>query len=281
MLVVVGENLSLGIFLNYFRNRRHGHRGHDLDITQLILARRQRPVQFNRFAVNIAQRVSRGEIGPLEVGFVSSAIYGKVPLIFKRMKKRYPGVSLVFQDLTSEEQVKAIKAFRLDAGFVRPPLIEAESLAMQVIRKDPWVVVLPKSHRLTRYKKIPIEALAEEFFLQVPRQVETGFYDQFIGICLRAGFSPKVVQEARSTQAIVNLIAGGMGISIVPASLQSFRRTGVVYRPLSPQPPTTDLSVIWRPDDRTPALHSFLDTIWEVVKIKPDISISLSEAYTK
>jgi len=137
-----------------------------------------------------------------------------------------------------------------------------------VIGREPLVVVLPRTHRLARQRKIPVEALAGEPFLQVPRHLARGFYDQFMHICAQAGFSPKIVQEARTTQTIVSLVAVGMGVSIVPASLQSLQRTGVVYRPLGAPAPTTELAVIWRPDDENPALHRFLEIIWEVAEIK-------------
>lgn len=218
-------------------------------------------------AMHAAQRAARGEIGQLEVGFVSSAVYGKVPSIFNMMRTRYPDVSLVLQDLTSEEQAKAMKDYRLDVGLVRPPVPAADSLVVQVMWKEPLVAVLPKTHPLAAKREIAMESLAGERFLQVPRHVGPGFYDQFIRICAQAGFSPKIVQEARTTQTIVSLIAGGMGISILPASLQNLRRTGVVYRPLEPPAPVTELAVMWRPDDETPALHAFLEIIWEVAEI--------------
>lgn len=218
-------------------------------------------------AVRAAQRAARGEIGQLEVGFVSSAVYARVPSIFNLMRTRYPDVSLVLQELTSEEQVEAMKAHKLDVGLIRPPVVEAESLAMRVIWREPFVVVLPKAHRLAGQKKIAVEELSEELFILVPRRFGPGFYDQLIGMCARAGFSPKVVQEARSAQTIVNLVAGGMGVSILPASLESFKRTGVVYKPLKPPAPTTDLAVIWRPDNESPALCSFLEIIWQVAEV--------------
>jgi DNA-binding transcriptional LysR family regulator len=217
-----------------------------------------------------AQRAARGEIGELEVGFVSGSVYGKVPTIFRLMRTRYPGVSLVLQDLTSEEQVEAVQAHRLDIGLVRPPVIGPESLKMQVIWREPLVVALPHTHPLATQRKIAMKALAEESFLQVPRHLASGFYDQFISICAQAGFSPKIVQEARTTQTIVSLVAVGMGVSIVPASLQSLQRTGVVYRSLAPPAPTTDLAVIWRSDDKNPALRGLIKIIWEVAEIKEE-----------
>lgn len=219
-------------------------------------------------AVHAAQRAARGEIGKLEVGFVSGAVYGKVPSIFRLMRTRYPDVTLDLKNLSTEEQVEAIKAYRLDVGLIRPPLTDEESLVVHVIGREPLVVVLPRTHRLARQRKIPVEALAGEPFLQVPRHLARGFYDQFMHICAQAGFSPKTVQEAPTTQTIVSLVAVGMGVSIVPASLQSLQRTDVVYRPLGAPAPTTELAVILRPDDENPALQRFLEVIWEVAEIK-------------
>jgi DNA-binding transcriptional LysR family regulator len=219
-------------------------------------------------AVHIAQRAARGEIGQLEVGFVSGAVYGKVPSIFRLMRTRYPEISLVLRDLTTEEQMEAIQAHRLDIGLIRPPVIASRSLAMQVIAREPLVIVLPRTHRLARRRKISLKALAGERFLQVPRHVAPGFYDQFISICTGAGFFPQIVQEARTTQTIVSLVAVGMGVSIVPASLRRLQRTGVVYRPLEGPAPTTELAVIWRLDDENQALYRFLEIIREVAEIK-------------
>jgi DNA-binding transcriptional LysR family regulator len=218
-------------------------------------------------AVRESRRAARGEIGELVVGFVSSAVYGKVPSIFAAMRERYPDVSLILQDMTTEDQIDALKGHRLDVGLVRPPLIASEPLVMQVIWREPMMVALPETHPLAGQREIVIEALAQETFLQVPRHAGPGFYDQFIRVCAEAGFSPNVAEVARTAPTIVNLIAGGMGVSIVPASLQNLRRKGVVYRPLKPPVPTTDLAVMWRPDDESAALRSFLEIVRQVAEI--------------
>lgn len=216
-------------------------------------------------AVLAARRAARGETGELVVGFVSSAVYGKVTSIFRLMQVEYPDVSLLLQDLSSVEQVEAMKAYRLDVGLVRPPVEADDALMTRVIWREPLVVVLPKNHRLAGRKKIAAEELAEESFLLVHAP---GFLDQLVRICALAGFSPRIVQEARSTPTIVNLIAGGMGISIVPASLRNLHRQGVTYRSIRPPEPTIDLAVMWRKNDRSPALRSFLQIVWRVAGIE-------------
>ena len=235
---------------------------------KVFLDEARKSVAQAEHAIRLAQRAARGEIGQLSVGFVSSAVYGKIPFIFSLMRSRYPGVSLLLQDLTSEEQVEALKVNRIDVGLVRPPVANAESLVMRVIWREDLMVALPEDNPLSRKDEIAIEWLAEESFIQIPRHVAPGFYDQCIQICARAGFSPKIVQEARTTPTIVSLIAGGMGVSILPASLRSLQRSGVVYRPLKMPVPTTDMAVIWRPADESPTLRSFLEIIEEVEEIE-------------
>lgn len=216
-------------------------------------------------AVLVARRVARGEIGRLEVGFTSGAVYGKVPTVFQLMRARYPEVSLNLRELTTEEQMEAIDANRLDVGLIRPPAVVPESLRMTVIAREPLVAVLPKTHRLAGQEKIAAGALAGEPFVQVPRHVTPGFFDHFMGACLQAGFFPRIVQEARTTQTIVSLVAVGMGVSIVPDSLRDLQRTGVVYVSLDPSP-FTELALIRRRTDDNPALHQFLEIVREVTE---------------
>ena len=238
------------------------------DAGKVFLDEARKSIAQAEQAVQAARRAARGEIGQLSVGFVSSAVYGKVPSIFSLMRSRYPGVSLLLQDLTSEEQVEALKVNRIDVGLIRPPVASAESLAMRVIWREALMIALPEANPLSRKEEIALGELAGESFIQIPRHVAPGFYDQCIQICARAGFSPRIVQEARTTPTIVSLIAGGMGVSILPASLRSLQRSGVVYRPLKTPAPTSDMAVIWRPVDESPTLHSFLEIIGEVAEIE-------------
>lgn len=224
-----------------------------------------------------AQRAARGETGQLAVGFVSSAVYGGFPEIFHQMRQRYPDIALSLQDLSSEEQVEAMRAGRLDVGVIRPPVAGCEVLSLRVLWREPFVIALPRGHRLARQKEIALADLREEPFLQVPRRFGPGFYDEMMRICAAAGFAPRVVQEARSTQTLVSLVSGGMGISMVPASLQSYQRAGVVYRPLRPPVPMTELAVIWPPGEPTPALRSFLKIVWEMAGVAAESKVALKK----
>ncbi len=263
---------QIGVLL-LLRTKRHV----ELTAAGTVFAREARKVLAGADrAIHVAQGAARGEIGQLDVGFVSGAVYGKVPLIFRLMRTRYPEISLVLRDLTTEEQMDAIQTHRLDIGLIRPPVVmhQSQSLVTRVISREPLVVVLPRTHRLAGRRKISLEALAEEPFLQVPRHVAPGFYDQFIRLCAEAGFFPQIVQEARTTQTIVSLVAVGMGVSVVPGSLRDLQRTGVVYRAMEGTAFTTELVAVWRRDDENPALHRFLEIIGEEIEVKDKLQKS-------
>jgi DNA-binding transcriptional LysR family regulator len=92
------------------------------------------------------------------------------------------------------------------------------------------------------------------------------FYEQIITIYQQAGFHSKVAQEAVQMQTIVGLVAAGLGIAIVPASLQNFHRSGVVYRPLREQIPDTGLYLTWRQHDSSPVISAFLNLAWKTTQ---------------
>jgi DNA-binding transcriptional LysR family regulator len=230
---------------------------------QAFLVEARKTLALSEQALQTARRAARGEVGKLAVGFVSSAVYGKFAGVFGRMRDRFPDVALTLQELTSEQQVKAVTASQIDVGLLRPPVMAGDSLALRAIETEPLVAALPSEHPLAQETTISLQAMAGESFLLVPRQLGPGFYDQVIGYCARAGFAPRVVQEASTAQTIVSLIAGGMGVSVVPASLQSLRRDGVVYRPFKDPTLVTDLAVLWRQQDASGVLTAFLEIIWE------------------
>jgi DNA-binding transcriptional LysR family regulator len=244
------------------RTRRH------VELTtagRALLEQARRILSVADEGLHTVRRVASGETGRLMVGFVGSAVYGRFPRLFRRMRERCPEVSLRLSDLSSEEQVAAIKARQLDVGLVRPPLVKAKGLSMEVLWSETFLVALPENHPLAKRKQVPLSSLAEEPFLMVSRELGPGFYDQILQLCAAARFTPRVEQEVRSTPTLLSLVAGNLGVSLVPSSLQSFQAEGVVFRPLPPPVPRTNLAMIWRPEDSSPVLRVFLETLRQVV----------------
>ncbi len=219
-------------------------------------------------AIEITKRMGRGELGRLELGFVYSAGLTVLPPILGRFRKRFSQVELSLQELTTEQQLRALVNKQIQLGLVRPPIINktaSKYLSQEVIARESLVVALPQNHPLAQQERIALAELAEEPFINFPRRSGPGHYDQVMDFCRAAGFSPRVVQEAIQLQTIVSLVAVGLGIALVPASTQVLGREGVVYRELDLPTPQLELVMIWRSDDTSPVLQAFLEVARQVV----------------
>lgn len=197
-------------------------------------------------AVERTRRVARGESGRLRVGFISTADYSILPALLKAFASRYPDIDVELLELTGDEQVRLLDEGALDVGILIPADRDAR-LEWMPLYREPLVAVLPRSSPLAkRAGAVGVKALRREPFVLFPRPLSPRLYDEIIGYLNRAGFSPRVGQEARQMQTIIGLVAGGLGVSIVPACMQNLRRRDVVYKKLTPKAPEVSTLLAWR-----------------------------------
>ncbi len=223
--------------------------------------------QFEQ-AIETGRRVSRGEQGQLVIGFISSAAYNVLPAILRSFRSQVPQVRLELHEMGTKEQLDGLRDGKIDVGFLRPPL-EDKTLSCTTIMREPMVVALPETHPLVEQPQIVLSSLANEAFILFPRLQSPRVYDQIISLCQQAGFSPTVVQEAMQMQTIVSLVAGGIGIAIVPISLNNLQRTGVVYKPLEQPTPYAEVAVAWRNQDLSAIAQRFLEIVEQVTAAEP------------
>ena len=223
---------------------------------------RQTLAQAER-AVRSAQRASHGEIGQLVVGFVDSAVYHALPPVLRAFRDRFPDVELVLREQSPAEQFPALRSGRLDIGFARSAVTEPD-LVQEEIFDEPLIAALPDTHPLAQRRRILLRDLAGQRFVFFPRALGPGFYDQVVGLCQEAGYSFRVVQEANEMQTIVSLVAAGIGVAIVPASIRNLRMPAVSYVDLAEPAARMPMRITWRREDASPVLEAFLKVVREV-----------------
>lgn len=210
-------------------------------------------------AVEHTRRVARGEVGRLRIGFITPADYSVLPGLLGAFRRRFPDSGVELLESTGDEQLRLLQQGALDAGILIPDDRDP-GLAWMPLYRERLVAVLPRTRPLARRRgAIPAKALRDEPFVLFPRTLAPSLYDRIIAYTRKAGFSPRVDQEARQMQTIIGLVAGGLGVSIVPACMQNLRRRDVVYERLSPATPEIATLLAWRKDGASGALHSFLD----------------------
>jgi DNA-binding transcriptional LysR family regulator len=161
----------------------------------------------------------------------------------------------------SDVQLAGIVVRKLDIGFVAAPVTD-ERLAQQVVAREPLVTALPARHALAvRKGPLPVARLQDQPFILFPRVSAPGLFDQIVGFCQSAGFSPRIDQEAVQSQTIVGLVSAGLGVAIVPESIATLRRPGVKYAHFRERSPEVKTLMVWRKDDASPALHNFIELV--------------------
>ena len=221
-------------------------------------------------AVATTRRTARGEEGRIVVGFTSSASFH--PLVvraIRRYRDAYPLVSLVLEEGGTAELVDAVRREQLDAAFIRTPVGDASELVIVPLLNEEMIAALPSGHKLAarpaRGAAVPLKAFTGETFILYRRRLGPGLYDAIIAACHGAGFSPRVGQEAPRMFSTLNLVAAGLGVSIIPASMQSLHMDGVVYRRLKGAPVTAPLQLAYRRGDSAPATGRFVELAQRIV----------------
>lgn len=201
-------------------------------------------------AAGRARRAALGEHGRLRVGMINSAPFHPLILrILRGYREHHAGVSMTLEEASTPELAERIRANALDIAFVRPLLDQTPGLTTQHLFDEPVLLALPKGHPLARRRSVSLGALSLEPFVLFSRHIGSGLHDQIISACNRAGFSPRVTQEASQVTSIVNLVAAGLGVSLVPASIRKIHSEGIVYRTLGEDAPVAQMSLIWRRGD--------------------------------
>jgi len=205
--------------------------------------------QLERAVLEVGSMAAGGG-GRLRLGFVSLADYGVLPGLLKAYKSARPGVDLALREMLSPDQAAALGAGELDFGLLLPPVLPPAAgagLEHVVVQRERFVAALPARHRLARMRgRLAIRELAGENFVMAPRAIAPGLHDIVSGLAARAGFAPRVAQEAIQMQTVVSLVSSGLGVAVVPASVANLGRRGVAYREIADAHPKLDLWLAWR-----------------------------------
>ena len=210
-----------------------------------------------------ARRTARGEVGRIAVGFTTSAPFH--PLVARAIREfrgNRPNVSFVLEESSSGDMVSGLRDDRLDVAFIRSGLVDPEGITVHPLLQEDMVAAFPARHPLSKRARLTLKDLADETLILYRRPDGRGLYDVIIAACAEAGFSPHVGQEAPRIVSTLNLVAAGLGITIVPASLSRLPLEGVTYKPLTGRPGIkVPLNLACRADERSAATLAFIDLV--------------------
>ncbi|WP_373074778.1 LysR substrate-binding domain-containing protein [Zeaxanthinibacter enoshimensis] len=205
--------------------------------------------------------IGEGHSGEVRIGFLGSAMQQVIPDLLVKLQQQYPDIRTSLEELSNNAQLNAIIKDRLDIGFVRLARVP-EGLDIRPVFEDSFSLVLPEDHWCSAEAFRNIGQFSDENFILFAQDYSPLYYDTVMSICEQEGFSPTVSHKSVHAQTIFKLVENGLGISIVPTSLQHGFNMGVKFIELKDIAQKAVLYVIWKKDNRNQALEQCLNLLW-------------------
>ena len=201
-------------------------------------------------------RIARGERVWFGIGFVPSALYGVLPEVIRRFREAQPAVDVGFSELTTLEQVGALKTGRIDVGFGRLRFDDPD-LVSDVVSEEAVVAALHAGNPLARHKRLSLAQLAAEPLLLYPARPRPSYADQVLEMFRSRRLTPTIALEANEMQTAIGLVVAGIGYALVPRPVQGLQGEGVVYRPLSDKGVVSPVIMNYRANDASDLVATF------------------------
>lgn len=213
---------------------------------------------------SMLRRLVEAERSHFAIGFVASTLYGYLPEVIRRYRAVRPDVELTLLELTTMEQLAALKEGRIDVGFGRIPLDDS-GIERVLLRNEKLCAALPQTHRLAgREGPVLLAELADDSLVVYPKSPRPSFADQVLALYRERNLRPAAVLEVRELQTALGLVAAESGICLVPASVERLRRDNVIYRPLGEVGAVSPIIMSFRKGEKSTQIALLLRLVKEM-----------------
>ncbi|HVE08198.1 MAG TPA: LysR family transcriptional regulator [Paraburkholderia sp.] len=245
-----------------------------------LFVRNSRPVEltdtgrfFYSHAVQLLAQMTELEsmtrrVGKIErslsVGFVGSTLYGMLPKIIRRFRDEHRTIELTLHEMSTMDQIQALKDGRIDVGFGRIRL-EDPRIRRIVLREERMIVALPLGHPLLDAgAALSLHDLLSETLIIFPKAPRPSYADQVLAAFHDRGLKPERIYETRELQIALGLVAAGEGVSVVPGSVYGLKRDDVGYKELDDPNLVSPIIMSTRLLDESADLRAMLELIYQL-----------------
>jgi len=211
------------------------------------------------------RRIGLGKKTWMGIGFAPSTLYGVLPQLIRRLRSQENQeleLELGLSEMTTVQQVEALKAGRIDVGFGRIH-IDDPAVVQEVLTEDRLIAVLPAGHPLLGHP-VTLEQLAREPIVLYPGNPRPSYADHVLALFAGHGCKVKVVQWTNELQTAIGLIAAGIGVTVVPESVRILHRDDIGYSALLEANATSPIILSRRAGDVSPSVAYCLQVIGQL-----------------
>jgi DNA-binding transcriptional LysR family regulator len=197
----------------------------------------------------------------LSVGYTTVFDFGTYPeKVFQSLQSRFPELALACRGRHSIALIRDVIAGELDIALIGLHS-DVRGLALRVLHEEEMVVALPATDALAAKRLVSFSDLADGRMFWFKRALNPGFYDYCRSYFDAIGFRPTVVPEPSDHHVLLGQIADGQGYALMPRSMRSIRRRGVVFRRLRypGQALKVGVGMVYRQDRNSEAVMAFME----------------------
>jgi DNA-binding transcriptional LysR family regulator len=215
-------------------------------------------------SVQAVQRLSRGESGQLNIGYVANIYHDLLPATLGAFRKAYPRTALNLFDMTPAEQYRSLEERQIDLGFVCfRPGSTGNGLQWSCVGHDNMMVAMATGNPLAKKAKIDLKDLEPMFFVGMSDKTYPGSNKWLVGVCREAGFTPRILQDADREPAVISFVAAGLGVALLPEQIKRLPHEGMIFRPLRRRS-TAESWAVWRDNNASGCLKQYIQIVREL-----------------
>jgi DNA-binding transcriptional LysR family regulator len=228
---------------------------------QSFLVDAKRVLDLSEEIVDSVRHFSRDELTPLNIGYVANLFSDLLPVTLASFQRSFPTVPINLFDMTCGDQFRALQDGKIDLGFVglHEP-IEERGLQFRPIASYETVAAVAKNNPLAKKSVINLKELKAMFFIGMSEASYPGYRRWLTQTCRKVGFSPKILQDADIERTLIQSVAAGLGVALLPDQVKKLPHDRVVFRELSPTV-KTESCIAWKTDNPSLALKAYVDVV--------------------
>ncbi len=217
-------------------------------------------------AIAEAARLGGAQHSRLRIGFIEFTNLPFLGPIFHRLAEDHPDIEVEPVEMYTAEVIAALKEKRIEVGFAIMPITHPSFVVRPVI-KGRWSVVMPATDALANEKEIDMASLAKRRLIFFARRISPPLFDWLVEQCTNAGFKPRIAYQSTQSHVATKMALEGVGLFIVSDYVVREVPEGLVMRPIKGLP-EIQLAAVWRADNKSPALKTFLTTLRKATATK-------------
>ncbi len=241
-------------------------------------------------AITLTQKIAH-PTDVLNIGFVPSVLYGLLPAVISALKQRLPTLEVHLKDISSFQQIDALKSGIIDVSFARFAHTDA-TINQLLLRHERYVAAVPKNHPVAKDNKqhLSLSELQDEKLILYHKahlknlsgasasaalSTSTSLlgdmgasHEPLLTLFAKQMATPHHTKVVSDIQIALGLVAAGEGITLVPASLVSVRPEQISYHSLVHEDATLPIYICYHRQHPHPAFNTLLEVIYNIYETR-------------